>query len=87
MNVDDRNKLNKLRVERLLKFFISSLKHCVIQMDAENTLSVYCPHSGIVDELMTDLEDLRSHAWLILGARKIMLYCICEEYLLQTNTR
>jgi hypothetical protein len=48
---------------------------------------VYCPHSGIVDELMNDLEDLRSHAWLILGARKIMLYCICEEYLLQTNTR
>ncbi len=79
MNVEDMGKINKLRVDRLISFFVTSLQHCVIQIDTESTLSVYCPHSGIMKELVDELEDLKTHAWIILGARKIMLYYIHDQ--------
>jgi hypothetical protein len=44
-------------------------------------LSIYCLHPEIVDELLDDLEDLQSHAWLILGVKKISLYFSLEEIL------
>jgi hypothetical protein len=34
-----------------------------------------------MDKLLEDLEDLRSHAWLILGLKKISLYFGLEEIL------
>ncbi len=42
INVDDRNKLMQLRIDRLLHFFTSSLPHCLIQIDGDNMLTVYC---------------------------------------------
>lgn len=76
MNIEDMSKINKLRIDRLLSFFITSLQHCVIQIDAENTLSIYSYHPEVMKELIGELEDLKAHAWIILGARKIMLYYI-----------
>jgi hypothetical protein len=79
MNIEDIDKMNKLRVDRLIGFFITSLQHCVIQIDTESTLSVYCPHPKIMKELLDELEDLKNHAWIILGARKVMLYYIHDK--------
>jgi hypothetical protein len=80
LNVDDLNKLEQLRIDRLQLFFTSSLPHCLLEID-EDLLSIYCLHPEIVDELLDDLEDLQSHAWLILGVKKISLYFSLEEIL------
>jgi hypothetical protein len=85
INVDDLNKLMHLRIERLIHLFASSLPSCLIHIDAEHTLSVHCPQSEIVDDLLDELEDLCNHAWLILGASKIALY-FGQEEILSTNT-
>jgi hypothetical protein len=85
LNINDLNKLKQLRLERLLHFFTSSLPLCLIQIDASNnTLAVYCPHSKVLDELLSDLEDLRNYAWLILGVSEIALY-LCQKEILHTN--
>ncbi len=81
LNVDDLNKLERLRLDRLLLFFTSSLPHCLLQIDEGNSLSIYCLHSEIVDELLDELEDLCSHTWLILGVKKLSLYFGLEEIL------
>ena len=84
LNVDDINKLMHLRVERLLQFFASTLPYCLLQIDTSNTLYIHAPEAEIVDELIDDLEDLRYHAWLILGVRVISLY-FGEEDVLHTD--
>jgi hypothetical protein len=79
MNIEDVSRINKLRVERLLSFFLTSLQHCVIQIDTENTLSIYSCHPEIIKELISELEDLKAYAWITLGARKIMLYYVSDK--------
>jgi hypothetical protein len=81
LNIDDRYKLMQLRIERLLRFFRSSLPYCQIQITADNILMIACPHSIVVDEILDDLEDLCNHAALIIGAKKIALYFSQEEIL------
>jgi hypothetical protein len=73
MNVDDLNKLQQLRIERLLLFFAPSLLCCQLEIDSDNVLLIYCLDPGIVDELLDDLDDLYSHAWLMLGVKAIVL--------------
>ena len=85
MTSHDLNRLKQFRIDRFLKFFAFSLHPSSIQIDADNVLAVYCPHSSIVDQLMDELEDLRSHAWLILGVRKIVFY-FCQEEILNADT-
>ena len=81
----DLSQLKQFRIERFVQFFASSLHPSEIQISVDDVLAVYCPHSAIVDELMDELEDLRSHAWLILGVRKIVFY-FCQEEILNTDT-
>jgi hypothetical protein len=84
LNIDDLNKLERLRIDRLQLFFTSSLPHCLLQIDRGNMLSIYCLHSETVDELLDELDDLCTHAWLILGVKKLSLYFGLEE-ILQTD--
>jgi hypothetical protein len=81
INVDDLKQLERFRIERLLYFFTSSLPHCLIQIDAGNMLTVYCLHPEVVDDLLDNLEDLCSHARLILGVKAISLHFGLEEIL------
>jgi hypothetical protein len=81
MNVEDLNTLMQFRIERLLHFFASSLPKCLIQIDSGNLLIVHCPNSVVVDDLLNDLEDLCSHAWLILGVPQVAVYFGQEEIL------
>jgi hypothetical protein len=84
LNIDDQHTLMEFRIERLLHFFTSSLPHCLLQIDGNNMLSVYCFHSEIVDDLLDELEDLCSHARLILGVSAISVHFGLEE-ILSTN--
>jgi hypothetical protein len=81
INVDDLKKLERLRIDRLQLFFTSSLPYCLLQLDEDNFLTIYCFHSEIVNDLLDDLEDLYSHIWLILGVKNICLYYGLEEIL------
>jgi hypothetical protein len=85
LTTDDQKKLKQFRIERLRHFFAPSLQPCLMRINPDNMLTVHCPHPGIVDELLNDLEDLCSHAWLILGVRSIGLY-FCQEEILYTKT-
>ena len=81
----DLSQLKQFRIERFVQFFASSLHQSEVQINFDDVLAVYCPRSAVVDELMDELEDLRSHAWLILGVRKIVFY-FCQEEILNTDT-
>jgi hypothetical protein len=81
MNINDLNKLKELRMERLLGLFSSSLPFCLIQMDADGTLSIHCHHAGIMDRLIGELEDLCYYACLIVGAKFISLHSLHKEIL------
>lgn len=81
MNVDDLNKLKQLRMERLVGLFSSSLPFCLIQIDADNVLSIRCHHAGIMDMLISELEDLCYYACLIVGVKFISLHSLHKEIL------
>ncbi len=81
----DLNQLKQFRTARFLQLFASSLQCSTVQIHADNVLIVHCSHSAIVDKLMDELEDLRSHAWIILGVRKTVFY-FCQEEVLNTDT-
>lgn len=81
LNQDDLNKLMHFRIERLLNLYASSLPNCLIQLDPGRTLSVHCPDSALVDDLLDELDDLCNHAWLILGVKTVALYFGQEEIL------
>lgn len=85
MNVEDLNTLMQFRIERLCHFFAASLPNCLIQLDPGNLLIVHCPNSIVVDDLLDDLEDLCSHAWLILGVQQVAVYFGQEEILCATT--
>jgi hypothetical protein len=81
INVDDLKKLERLRIDRLQILFTSSLPRCLLQIDGENMLTIYCLHPETVDDLLDNLEDLCSHTWLILGVKKISVYFGLEKIL------
>ena len=85
MTSHDLSKLKQFRIARFLQFFASSLHQSAVQINSDDVLAVYCPHSAVVDELMDELEDLRRHAWLILGVRRIVFY-FCQEEILNADT-
>jgi hypothetical protein len=85
ITMDDLDKLSQLRLERLFCFFTSSLPFCQIQIDGNNVLAIYCPHGGIMEELMNELEELRYYACLILGVKSISLH-IAQQEVLFTDT-
>lgn len=85
MTPHDLNQLQQFRIERFLQFFTSSLQRSTIHIDADNVLVVHCSCSAMLEELMDELEDLRSHALLILGVTKTVFY-FCQEEVLNTET-
>jgi hypothetical protein len=80
INVDDLEKLERLRIDRLKLFFTASLPQCLIMINAD-MLTIYCLDPETIDKLLEDLEDLCSHSWLILGLKNISLYFGLEEIL------
>ena len=79
MTFDDLMLLEQLRHERLRSFFAQSLSSCTFCRDRYKTLIIHCPEAWIVDNLLTELEELCDYAWLILGVESIALYFIQEE--------
>jgi hypothetical protein len=81
INIDDINRFNKLRIDRLNCLFNSTLPFCKIQIDHHHKLIIYCPASKIMDDLLDDLDDLYHYSWLILGVKVVVLCLAQAEYL------
>jgi hypothetical protein len=81
MNVNDLNKLRHLRIERLIGLFSASLPFCLIQVDADDVLFIHCYHNGILNKLMSELEDLCYYSCLIVGVKFISLHSLNREVL------
>jgi hypothetical protein len=79
LTVDDLMLLEQFRIERLRSFFAENLLQCLIYLDRQNRLIVHCPEPSIVDTLLTDLQELCDHAWLIVGVKTIAIFFIQEE--------
>ena len=79
MTFDDLMLLEQFRNERLRSFFAQSLLSCSFQRDRYKTLIIHCPEAWIVDNLLTELEELCDYAGLILGVEAIALFFIQEE--------
>jgi hypothetical protein len=85
ITVNDRHKLNRVRIDRLLCFFTSSLPCCQIQLDPSNVLMIHCPNPAIADNLLEDLENLRYRVWLGLGVRSLVIY-LADEAIIHTES-
>jgi hypothetical protein len=81
INVDDLNKLDRVRLDRLACFFTATLPCCEIQIEIGNILIIHCPNSTIANDLVEDIEDLSYYGWLVLGVRSIGIYLANEEIL------
>ncbi len=79
MTADDLMLLKHSRIERLHSFFAPSLVQCHIYVNLQNTLTIHCRESWIVDTLLFDLDDLCDLSWLILGTEAIALFFQKEE--------
>lgn len=79
MTFNDRMRLERFRNERFRSFFAQSLLHCTFHRDRHKALIIHCPEAGIVDSLLTELEELCNYAWPILGVEAVALYFAQKE--------
>jgi hypothetical protein len=79
MTFDDLMLLEQFRNQRLRNFFAQSLLPCTLRRSHHKTLIIHCPEAWIVDNLLTESEELCNYAWLILGVEAIALYFLQKE--------
>lgn len=83
---EDRLLLEKCRLERLRSFFGDTLRRCFLQLNEKNVLTIHCSEAWIVDQLMSEIIQLRWYAWIVVGAARLSI-CFAEEEVYKTLTR
>lgn len=79
--------LEKQRLERFRSFFSNTLLFCFLHLNPKSKLSIHCSEPWIVDQLLSDLDQLSRYAYLIVGAQRISIYFAQEEvYTTRTST-
>jgi hypothetical protein len=69
----DRQLLEQLQLDRLRSFCTHSLDQVRISIDC-NVLKIFCPKPSILNGVLTDMDNLRTHARLILGVDTISVH-------------
>ena len=69
----DLEKLNLLRLERFRKLFAQSLLSCLLQVDCDGSLLIYCFHFDVFNNLLMDLADISTCAQMVLGVDSVTL--------------
>lgn len=85
LTTDDLFRLEKLRLERLCQFFAEPLNQALMHLDDKRTLTIHCPHSWIVDQLLNDIDQFRWSSWVIVGVREISI-CYAQEEIFRITT-
>jgi hypothetical protein len=67
--------LEQLRIDRLRSFCTHSLAQVQIFID-RNVLNIFCPKPSIVNAVLTDIDNLRTYARLILGVDTISVHLV-----------
>jgi hypothetical protein len=67
--------LEQLRIDRLRSFCTHSLAQVQIFID-HNVLKIFCPKPSIVNVVLTDIDNLRTYARLILGVDTISVHLV-----------
>jgi hypothetical protein len=86
LTIDDLLLLEKHRLERLRSFFGDTLRLCFLHIDKRNTLTIHCSEPWIVDQLISEMEQLCWYTWLVVGAERIVLR-FAQEAVYKTATR
>lgn len=71
--------LEKHRLERLRCFFGDTLRHCFLCLDMDNQLIIHCSEAWIVDQLMSEMEQLCWYSWIVVGVQQVSLFFAAEE--------
>lgn len=86
LTVEDSLILEKYRLERLCAFFTDTLAKCFLHLDPNNTLTIHCSEPWIVDQLLSEIDQLRFYAWVVVGAKRLSV-CFAQEEIYRTSTR
>ena len=86
LTVEDALVFEKQRLERLRSFFADTLAKCFLQLDQKNRLTIHCSEPWIVDQLLSEVEQLRWYAWIVVGAQRLSI-CFAQEEVYRTTTQ
>ncbi|EKQ67239.1 hypothetical protein OsccyDRAFT_4313 [Leptolyngbyaceae cyanobacterium JSC-12] len=82
---DDLLILEKQRLERFRSFFSETLLFCFLHLDPKCKLSIHCSEPWIVDQLLSDIDQLSRYAHIIVGACRLSI-CFAQEEIYTTST-
>ncbi|MBW4471172.1 MAG: hypothetical protein KME45_12315 [Stenomitos rutilans HA7619-LM2] len=86
LTVEDSLMLEKHRLERLRSFFADSLAKCFLHLDQNSTLKIHCSEPWIVDQLLSEVDQLRWYTWVVVGATRLSI-CFAQEEVYRASTR
>ncbi|XGV94925.1 MAG: hypothetical protein ACAF41_19550 [Leptolyngbya sp. BL-A-14] len=71
--------LEQYRLQRFRSFFFSTLMTCPLCLDVNNTLIIHCLEPELVDQLLSQIDQLRWYARIVLGADCLSIKFVQEE--------
>lgn len=78
--------LEQYRLQRFRSFFFSALLSCSLCLDANKTLIIHCLEPEVVDQLLSQIDQLRWYARIVLGVHCLAIQFVQEEiYRTATN--
>ena len=86
LTVEDSLMLEKNRLERLRSFFTDTLAKCFLHVDQKNLLTIHCSETWMVDQLLSEIDQLRWYVWVVVGAQRLSI-CFAQEEIYRTPTR
>jgi hypothetical protein len=79
LTTNDLVMLEQYRLQRFRSFFFSTLITCSLCLDEQQTLVIYCLEPQFVDQLLSQIDQLRWYARLILGVSCLAINFVQEE--------
>ena len=79
LTTNDLVMLEQYRLQRFRSFFFSTLIASSLCLDEEQTLIIYCLEPQFVDQLLSQIDQLRWYARLILGVSCLAINFVQEE--------
>jgi len=79
LTTNDLVTLKQYRLERFRSFFFSTLSACPLCLDEQQTLIIYCLEPQFVDQLLSQIEQLRWYARIVLGVSCLAINFVQEE--------
>ncbi|XHX77947.1 MAG: hypothetical protein RBJ76_26520 [Stenomitos frigidus ULC029] len=79
LTTNDLVALEQYRLQRFRSFFFSTLMSCPLCLDEHQTLIIHCLEPQFVDQLLTQMDQLRWYARIVLGVSCLAVNFVQEE--------